>query len=459
VIKKQTLVGLLTLASVMLVVGCGCESNAVAETATTDAVPVVLQADDVAIANAVIEPERWSELRFGTGGEVAQVLVSEGDRVAAGEPLLRLDTSELELSLHIAQQDVVAHRAVLEQLIDGASDTVVARAARENARQVAQAEIALQIEQLQWEKAQAEDPAAVAATAQAKVEQLQLQLAQARARDPAPDVVAAKVELARAQIALEEARDEYNKALDRPWEPERVREAYSKALRQAELNHQLAQARLEGAQDAQKAHDIGLEVLEVQIDEAQEHLAQTVAAQGAYTITLNMLAAEVEAARLDLEALQAWENPYLDEASDQEVTQAEARLRQAELAVARLELQLQDAELCAPFGGTVVDVRVEAGDPVSPGEIAIVLATLDRLYARTIDLTELDVARVVVGQPAVVSVDALPDQEFAGVVREIALQAKDYRGDVVYDVTVELTGVAGAPLRWGMRAMVKIQTD
>lgn len=458
-IKRQTLVGLLTLASVMLVVGCGCESNVAAETATTDAVPVVSQVDDVAMANAVIEPQRWSELRFGTGGEVAQVLVSEGDQIAAGAPLLRLGTSELELSLRIAQQDVVAHRAALEQLIDGAGDTAVARAARENARQVAQAEIALQIKQLQWEKAQAEDPVAAAATAQAKVEQLQLQLAQARARDPAPDVTAAKVELARAQIALEEAQDEYNKALDRPWEPERVREAYSKALRQAELNHQLAQARVEGAQDAQKAHDIGLEVLEVQIDEAQEHLAQTVAAQGAYTITLNMLAAEVEAARLDLEALQAWENPYLDEASDQEVTQAEARLRQAELAVARLELQLQDVELCAPFGGTVVDVRVEAGDPVSPGEIAIVLATLDRLYARTIDLTELDVARVAVGQSVVVSVDALPDQEFAGVVREIALQAKDYRGDVVYDVTVELTDVADAPLRWGMRAMVKIETD
>jgi multidrug resistance efflux pump len=142
------------------------------------------------------------------------------------------------------------------------------------------------------------------------------------------------------------------------------------------------------------------------------------------------------------------------------VTQAEARLQQTELAVAQLELQLQDTELRAPFAGTAVDVEVEAGDQVNPGEVVVVLATLDQLQARTTDLTELDVGRVTVEQPVTVSVDALPDREFAGLVREIALQGQDYRGDVVYAVTVELADpdVAEA-LRWGMTAMVEIETD
>jgi hypothetical protein len=69
------------------------------------------------------------------------------------------------------------------------------------------------------------------------------------------------------------------------------------------------------------------------------------------------------------------------------------------------------------------------------------------------------VARAVVEQPAVVTVDALPDQQFAGVVREIALQADDYRGDVVYAVVVELTDLGDAPLRWGMTALVEIEVD
>jgi hypothetical protein len=45
------------------------------------------------------------------------------------------------------------------------------------------------------------------------------------------------------------------------------------------------------------------------------------------------------------------------------------------------------------------------------------------------------------------------------VVRKIALQSEDYRGDVVYGVTVELADVADAPLRWGMTAMVEIGAD
>jgi len=46
---------------------------------------------------------------------------------------------------------------------------------------------------------------------------------------------------------------------------------------------------------------------------------------------------------------------------------------------------------------------------------------------------------------AVVGVGDLPGHEFAGVVREIALQMESYHGDVVYDVTVELTD----SIEWG----------
>jgi hypothetical protein len=44
-------------------------------------------------------------------------------------------------------------------------------------------------------------------------------------------------------------------------------------------------------------------------------------------------------------------------------------------------------------------------------------------------------------------------------VAKIALQPGDYRGDVVYAVTVELTDASDSPLRWGMTALVEIDTD
>jgi multidrug resistance efflux pump len=240
----------------------------------------------------------------------------------------------------------------------------------------------------------------------------------------------------------------------------KVRDALAKQLRQAELNYQLAQSGLDRALGARRANTIGFATLEIQLADAQEQLEQAVAAQQAYGVTLDTLAAEIEAARLNLESLRSWENPYQDKATEEEIAQAEARLRQAEMAVAKLELQAGDAELDAPFAGTVVDVRVEPGDLVNPGQVVVLLAALDQLQARTVDLTELDIARVSLGQPVAVRVDALPDRELAGTVSEIGLQGKDYRGDVVYDVKIELVD-AEAPevLRWGMTAMVEIAAN
>jgi multidrug efflux pump subunit AcrA (membrane-fusion protein) len=459
-LKTRLFAGLLVLATLLLTVGCGGEA-ATAATATTaeEVVPVVVSAEGTIIAEAVIEPARWSELYFDIAGEVVEVLVKEGDPVVADAPLLRLDTDELAISLQSAQEDVVAQRAALDRLIAGATEKQISRADKENADQIAQAEVALQAATLQLEKARLEDPAAEVDAARARIAQLELQLAQAKAQSPAEDVTVAQVALERAQIALDDAQDEYNKALDRPWEDQDIRDGWARELEQKKLDHRQAQAQLDRAQRAYQAHAIGVDVLEVQIRDAKIRLTQATAAQEAYAVTLDILAAEVESARLQVEALHTWDNPYLDEATAEEIAQAEARLRQAELAVAQLELQLGDAELRAPFGGTIVELHVDPGDQVSPGQVVLVLATLDQLEARTTDLTELDVARVAVGQQAVVSVDALPDREFGGVVSEIALRSGDYRGDVVYAITVELNDIADLPLRWGMTTMVKIEAQ
>jgi HlyD family secretion protein len=454
---KQRLAGLLILVAVILISGCG--KTPAAQTPEGE-VPVVARAAGTVVAEAVIEPARWSNLSFEIAGQVAEVRVHSGDQIQEGALLLRLDTRELELSLQNARQEVLAQQAALDQLLRGTRQEVIARADKDNADQIAQAEIALRARQLQLDKARLEDPAADVAAAQARVEQLRLQLAQTRTRDPAPDITSAQVGLERAQIALDDTQDEYNQALDRPWEDQAIRDRWADQLEQVQLDYRLAQAQLEGAQKAQRAHAINLKALEAQVEEAEAQLARARVAQETYPVSLEVLAVDIDAAQADVEALRTWENPHRDEPLEEEVAQAQVRVRKAEIAAAQLELQLEDAELRAPFGGTVVEVEVEVGDQVSPGQVVLVLATLEELEVHTTDLTELDVGRIAVGQPAEVSVDALPDERFAGVVSEIALQGEDYRGDVVYEVTVELTE-AELPeaLRWGMTTMVEIETE
>ncbi len=445
---------------VAVILTAGCNKEATTQATPEEQIPVVARAGNRVVAEGVVEPARWSDLSTKTGGDVASVNVQNGDRVETGDLLARLETTELDLALQRAQQDLVAQQAALDLLLRGASDKAIARTDKEIADQVAQAEIALRAQELQLEKARLDDPAIDLAAAEARIKQLQAQMTQVRAQDPSAEIAAAQVGLERAKIALDDTQDEYNKALDRPWEDQEIRDAWAKQLEQRQLDYRLAQAQLEGAQKAQRAHTLSLRGLEAQIEEAETQLERTKIAQQMYPVTLETLAADVDAARAHLESLRTTDNPLRDEPPEEQIAQAEVGVRKAEIAVAQIEEQMEDAELRAPFAGTVADIDIEAGDQVSPGQVVAVLATLDQLQVRTTDLTELDVGRISVGNAAKVSVDALPDVKYDGVVSEIGLQGKDYRGDVVYEVIVEFTDAGlSESLRWGMTGMVEIETD
>jgi multidrug resistance efflux pump len=141
-----------------------------------------------------------------------------------------------------------------------------------------------------------------------------------------------------------------------------------------------------------------------------------------------------------------------------EIASAEAQVQQAEANLASAETALARTALDAPFDGAVTRVDVEVGNSVTPGEVVLVLAALDAMEVKTIDLTELDVARVEKGQPATVTVDALPDEPLSGRVTQVGLRDVDYRGDVTYPVVIELDEMH-PEIRWGMTALVEIEVD
>jgi HlyD family secretion protein len=141
-----------------------------------------------------------------------------------------------------------------------------------------------------------------------------------------------------------------------------------------------------------------------------------------------------------------------------EIAAAEADVAQAAVELRMTKSALEHTVLRAPFAGTVTRIEVEVGDLIEPGQVVAVLATVDRLKARTVDLTELDVARVREGQSVVVTADALLDVELEGRVAQVGLRSVDYRGDVTYPVTIKLDETASG-LRWGMTALAEIDLD
>jgi len=78
----------------------------------------------------------------------------------------------------------------------------------------------------------------------------------------------------------------------------------------------------------------------------------------------------------------------------QEVEAARLEIEAAELALEDARADLERAVLRAPFAGIATQVNVHPGERAETDSVVISLAALDELQARTVDLTELDVARL-----------------------------------------------------------------
>jgi len=283
--------------------------------------------------------------------------------------------------------------------------------------------------------------------------QAQLRLAQLEKPADEADIAAAEAAIANAQAAYNEALKQLTLTQDSVAVGDEVRAARF-AKDEAFRVYQDLQAKFDAGEPfieerhVAQAHDAYQDAEGRYNRAVQNAELQLLAARN----SVNQANRALEQAQRDLEDLLVG-----PDALDVQAVQLE--IEAAVLALEETQSALEDATLVATFDGTVAQLDVDIGDTVAAGQPVVVLATLDQLRAVTKDLTELDVVRVKVGQAVAVSVDALPEDEFAGVVSEIALQPGDYRGDVVYAVTVDLTDADDSPLRWGMTALVEIQAE
>jgi HlyD family secretion protein len=156
-------------------------------------------------------------------------------------------------------------------------------------------------------------------------------------------------------------------------------------------------------------------------------------------------------------------NKALHEASKHAVDQAAASVRDAREA-------LNKTTLYAPMSGRVTRLNVEQGETAIMGTLnkdaATLLTISDMSVLETkVRVDETDVARISVGDSAVVQIDAFPDTTFLGRVTQISnssvkltssAQAADQAVD--YEVTIQLLNVP-VETRPDFSATAKIVTD
>lgn len=407
-------------------------------------------------AEGIIEPQQYAALAFQSGGEVAEILVQEGELVESGAILIRLDTADLDLAVTQAEARL---RLAQANLAAAEAGLLAATAVLETV------EIGIEAARVQLELA-----ASTPLTVEIAILESQIAVANARINQAAGqrDVVldgptAAQIQAAEAELAaaiaarrpIQEAYSQIQRLEITGDQEERLRVQYNATV--ARVN--AAEARVNELRAGPVAGNRQAAVAGVQVAIAQREAAQA---------ELDLLLAgskpeQITLAEIGIEQAEAVRDEALLAVSQAEtaVTQASAAVTQAEIALASTQNARDRLILTAPFDGRIGRVDVEVGEVAAPNLPLLTLADSSSWLVKTTDLTELDVVALTAGQPSTVRVDAVPNESIAGTVTDIALVAGLTRGDVVYEVTIRLdeTQAAQLPLRWGMTVVVELEAD
>ncbi len=348
-------------------------------------------------ASGEVVPARWTTLSFAQAGNLAELLVKEGDAIKAGDVIARLSVPELEANLAQKQAAVKVAEASLAQLTAPPREEDV-RAAQE-AVTAAQARVA---------EAVAQRDLLYAAVTKADIMQAETQV-----------------------YAVQTQKDKLDEAM------QKIIKRGGFALAAGEpVGNQQKYAELELAAAQQVLDDLlaGPTADQRRIAEAR----------------IGVAAAQMKVAQAQFDLMKAG-------ATAEDKAIAQAKIDQAKAEAAALQAQLAQTQIVAPFDGVVAKVLIDAHQFVGPGTPIVQAADLSGLHVETNDLSENDVARIQIGDAAQVRFDALPDSHVPGKVVRIDPKAKDGAG-VNYTAVIQLDQIPEG-LRWGMTANADINAS
>ncbi len=141
--------------------------------------------------------------------------------------------------------------------------------------------------------------------------------------------------------------------------------------------------------------------------------------------------------------------------------QAAAQVRQARAQVTRDQTNLGFTVIRSPVDGTVINRQVDVGQTVAASFQTPTLFQIGKdLTQMQIDSTvsEADIGQIRVGQPVKFLVDAFPDVDYSGAVRQVRLNAKTEQNVVTYNVVVDVANPDLALLP-GMTANLRVLVE
>ncbi|MEM8858692.1 MAG: efflux RND transporter periplasmic adaptor subunit [Chloroflexota bacterium] len=435
--KWTWIVGAALVVGAFFALSFGNSNNNTTDAAGNDtAVAFIGELSTSTSSSGQVEAVQSANLSVNSAGVVTDIFVREGDSVTAGEPLLQVDAADLQIQVERAEQTVALQQASLEALLNGArtEDITAAEAAVASAQanldnllagpdqyQIAESEANLRSKQASVASASASYNSTVESVTDAQIAQAEINVVNAQlAYDQTVEINskwatgANHDAMIEAQEALEIARQALSELLDGPVQGSITNVAGGLSAANANLS------------GAQADHDTLLEGASAQqIANAEAGLAQ----------------AESNLAKL------------LDSATTEDVIIAEENLRQAEINLLNAEEALLDATVTAPFDGIVTTIGAAVGEYANGQVIEIVSNDLKVV----LEVDEIDIGQIVMGQSAVLDLETWPDAEIPGEVTAIAPSSNTGTDLVAFDVTISLAETE-LPILVGMTANADLIT-
>lgn len=406
-----------------LFVGCAPTANAALQASG------LIEATEIAVA-----PE--------LSGRVVEVLVTEGDFVKAGDPLLFLDDSLLQ-----------AEKRMLDASLDSANAIVKT------------AQSALEMAQLQYDQKLdavliAESETRVDIWTETKPGEFD-QPTWYFDRDERYQATLMEVDAAKANL---DSQKEKLSSLEKQVESTAFLEA-EKKLTKARIAFAIAESVRDRASSGElrDAADTAYDDAKLDLDDAQADYDDILTTDDANDLLEARARVNIAQERYDtaMDTLRAFqtgtESPEIVMAA-KAVEQAEAGLESAKMAVkqAQAQLLLFDAQmekltLYAPLDGIVLVRSIQPGEVIQAGETTMTIAQLDTLTV-TVYISEDRYGEVVLGDKAFLSVDSFPDETFTATVTRIAdqveytprnVQTKEERQTTVYAIELSVENPVG----------------
>jgi HlyD family secretion protein len=327
-----------------------------------------------------------ARLGFKRAGRLEQRFVDEGDTVASGTVIARLDTAELESQRERARASVVIAEARLGML--------------DKETRLAEETLSSTLDSRRAELGQAE-----AALAEL--------LSGSR-----------KEEIADAQAASERASTERDLAQS-DWD--RVRELFTASSVSA------------SERDAARTRFMAAQAL---LDQAKQKFA--LVREGTRSERIDAARALVEKAKAGVRAAQTLRLEVDLKKLERPVREADLEKARADLAV--IETQLDDSLITAPMDGVVLTKSAEPGEILAAGTPVLTLGDMDHPWVRAY-VGEPDLGRVKLGDRVQVKTDSRPGKVYDGTLTFIAsdaeftpkqIQTREERTRFVYRVKISL---------------------